>query len=91
MCILATVVPMSRIKAAKCPHGPRLTRAEAAEHMACTAYGRVVNPRTVDRWADAGLITRTKVGGLQWVQFDRDELDRMGAGQVPEANREGGK
>lgn len=73
------------MKKKPCPHGPKLTRAEAAEHMACTEYGRTVNPRTVDRWADAGLITRTKLGNLQWVRFDREELNRMGAGQVPRA------
>lgn len=71
-----------------CPHGAQLTRTEAAKHMACTAYGREVNPRTVDRWADAGLISRTKVGGLQWVRFDRDELDQMGAGQAAGAGNE---
>jgi hypothetical protein len=46
--------------------------------MACTAYGREVDPRTVDRWANEGRITRHKVGGLQWVRFDRAELDRIG-------------
>lgn len=62
---------------AKCAHGRWLTRAEAAEHMACTAYGRPVGPRTPDRWADEGRITRQKVGGLQWVRFDRDELNAL--------------
>lgn len=68
---------MTRTKTV-CPHGDRLTRAEAAEHMACTSYGRRVDARTVDRWADRGLITRYKPGGLQWVRFDRAELDKMG-------------
>jgi hypothetical protein len=66
-----------RHKARTCPHGAKLTREEAAEHMACTPYGRVVNPRTVDRWADRELISRYKVGGLQWVRFDRAELDAL--------------
>ena len=73
MCILATVIGMTK----KCPHGELLTREEAAEHMACTTYGRTVNPRTVDRWADAGRIARTKLGGLQWVRFRRAELDAL--------------
>jgi hypothetical protein len=63
-----------------CPHGAQLTREEGAEHMACTAYGRKVNPRTLDRWADRELITRQKVQGLQWVRFNRAELDALAAG-----------
>lgn len=59
---------------AACTHGPKLTRTEAAEHVACTDYGRRVDVRTVDRWANEGLITRYKTGGLQWVSFDRDEI-----------------
>jgi hypothetical protein len=66
-------------RAAKCPHGAELTRPEAAEHMACTQYGRAVDERTVDRWARQGRITKIKVGGLQWVRYLRDDLDRMGA------------
>lgn len=52
--------------------------------MACTAYGRTVNPRTVDRWADRGLIKRYKLGELQWVRFDRAELDALAAGGTTE-------
>lgn len=51
--------------------------------MACTEYGRAVDARTVDRWANEGLITRYKVGGMQWVRFDRDELDAVGAVPAP--------
>lgn len=57
-----------------CTHKDRLTRTEAAEHVGCTEYGRTVNPRTIDRWADDGLITRYKQGGLQWVRYNRDEI-----------------
>jgi hypothetical protein len=86
MCIPDTVTRMrSQVRrkrgvtaaAPACPHGEMLTRAEAAEHMACTRYGRQVNPRTVDRWADQGLIVRHKVGELQWVRFARAELDAL--------------
>lgn len=62
-----------------CPHGESLTREEGAEHMACTVYGRAVGVRTIDRWIRLGLIGRTKLGGLQWVRVDRDELDRLAA------------
>lgn len=86
MYILATLADMAvkteqggrRRRTSGCPHGAELTRPEAAEHMACTQYGRAVDERTVDRWARQGRITKIKVGGLQWVRFKRDELDRMG-------------
>jgi excisionase family DNA binding protein len=44
-----------------------LTRAEAAELAK-------VNTRTIDRWANDGLITRYKKGGLQWVRFKESEI-----------------
>lgn len=47
-----------------------VTRARASE-----ITGRDV--RTVDRWADAGLITRYKLGGRQWVRFKVSELEEM--------------
>lgn len=33
-----------------------------------------VDVRTIDRWANGGLITRHKIGGLQWVRFKRSEV-----------------
>lgn len=47
-----------------------ITRAEAAKLAG-------VDVRTVDRWANRGLITRYKVGGLQWVRFDAYEVGLM--------------
>jgi excisionase family DNA binding protein len=47
-----------------------ITRAEAAELAG-------VNTRTIDRWANEERITRYKVGGLQWVRFDRHEVAGM--------------
>ena len=47
-----------------------LTKDEAADHLR-------VKPRTIDRWAEQGKITKYKVGDLQSVRFDRDELDRL--------------
>lgn len=80
MYTLCTLADMEVAIKAKCVHGERLSRAEAAQHMACTAYGRVVGERTLDRWANEGLVTRYKVGQLQWVRFDRDELTAMATG-----------
>lgn len=47
-----------------------LTRKEAAEHMR-------VSERTIDRWADDGLLQEYKVGGLQSTRFKRADLDAM--------------
>jgi excisionase family DNA binding protein len=44
-----------------------LTRAQAATLAN-------VDVRTIDRWANDGLITRYKVGGLQWVRFKKSEI-----------------
>lgn len=55
---------------------PTLTRAEAAALAG-------VDIRTIDRWANANLITRYKVGGLQWVRFKESEVLSMKAA-VPE-------
>lgn len=49
-----------------------MTRREAADYV-----GR--DPRTVDRWANEGRLTRYKIGGLQHVRFSRAELDAMRA------------
>lgn len=47
-----------------------LTRAQAAELAG-------VDVRTVDRWANDGLITRYKLGGMQWVRFMPSEIEAM--------------
>ena len=47
-----------------------ITRAEAGELAG-------VDPKTVDRWANEGLVTRYKLGGFQWVRFDRDQVAAM--------------
>lgn len=47
-----------------------ITRVAAAELAG-------VGCRTIDRWANEGRITRYKVGGLQWVRFDRYEVANM--------------
>jgi excisionase family DNA binding protein len=49
-----------------------ITRAQAAELTGLDA-------RSVDAWANAGKITRYKVGGMQWVRFDRAEVLAMRA------------
>jgi excisionase family DNA binding protein len=49
---------------------PWLTKAEAAEYMR-------VDPRTIDRWAATGRLTKHRVAGVQSVRFSRDELDRL--------------
>lgn len=61
----------------ECAHAEELTRVEAAQHVGCTPYGRPVNPRTIDRWADDPYvpIERYKLGGRQWVRFKRTEID----------------
>lgn len=33
-----------------------------------------VQPRTIDRWAAEGMITKYRIEGIQSVRFDRDEL-----------------
>lgn len=68
----------------KCPHGKSLTREEGAEHMACTVYGRAVGVRTIDRWIRLGMVEATKLGGLQWVRVDRDDLTALAAAGWPE-------
>lgn len=50
---------------------PFLITREAAGELAG------VGPRTVDRWANENLVTRYKVGGLQWVRFDSREVAAM--------------
>ncbi len=55
------------------------TKDEAAAHVR-------VRPRTIDRWANEGRITRYKVDGMQSVRFARDELDQLiqpSTGSVP--------
>jgi excisionase family DNA binding protein len=47
-----------------------ITRDEAAELAG-------VNVRTIDAWANAGRIDRHKVGGMQWVRFNRDQVLAM--------------
>lgn len=47
-----------------------ITRDEAAELVG-------VNVRTVDKWANDGRITRYRIGGLQWVRFNRSEVLAM--------------
>lgn len=47
-----------------------LTRKEAGELAG-------VDPKTVDRWANEERVTRYKVGGLQWVRFDREQVLAM--------------
>lgn len=47
-----------------------MTRQEAAEAAR-------VNPRTIDRWATEGRITRYRADGMQSVRFRRDEIDAM--------------
>lgn len=59
-----------------------LTRKEAAEHMR-------VNVRTIDRWADDGLLTEYKVGGLQSTRFKRADLDAMVKPVTEAASRQG--
>lgn len=82
MYISCIVIGMAtKIGHGNCPHGQSLTRAEAAEHMACTVYGRQVGVRTIDRWIRLGLLERTKLGGLQWVRVDRDTLSALAARQ----------
>lgn len=58
---------------------PWLTKAEAAEYMRC-------DTRTIDRWTEAGKLTRHRVEGLRSVRFARAELDSL---VVPERT-EGG-
>ena len=50
--------------------GPWLTKAEAADRMRVTE-------RTLDRWAEAGRLTRYRVEGIQSVRFARAELDAL--------------
>lgn len=50
---------------------PFLITREAAGELAG------VGPRTVDRWANEGLIKRYKLGRLQWVRFDSREVEVM--------------
>src|SRR3982751_1505807 len=50
---------------------PFLITREAAGELAS------VGPRTVDRWANEGLIKRYKLGRLQWVRFDSREVEAM--------------
>jgi len=47
-----------------------LTRGAAAELAG-------VDIRTIDRWANEGRLTRHKVGGMQWVRFQRAEVLAM--------------
>ncbi len=47
-----------------------LTRAEAAAYMG-------VSPRTIDRWANARLITRHRVAGVRSVRYSQAELDKV--------------
>jgi hypothetical protein len=47
-----------------------VTRAQAGELAG-------VDPKTVDRWANDGHIDRYKLGGLQWVRFDREQVLAM--------------
>lgn len=44
-----------------------------------------VDVRTVDRWANEGLITRYKLRGMQWVRFSGAEVARMRAAEIAEA------
>jgi excisionase family DNA binding protein len=46
---------------------PWMTRAEAADYLRVTE-------RTVDRYADAGRLTKHRVEGVQSVRFARSEV-----------------
>lgn len=45
-----------------------------------------VDVRTVDRWANEGLITRYKLRGMQWVRFSGAEVARMRAAEIADAD-----
>jgi len=47
-----------------------LTREEAAERLRCSKH-------TVDRWTREGKLTKYKVGDLQSVRFDADQVDAL--------------